>query len=179
MKTEIETQKSFTLRLEDIIYFLFGALLFLLGLFISDIIQHNSLSTSILWKIIFGISVIIGIGLPSWLIFRSYKIRLKDRYYFENGSISKERGEQLIFKIPIEKIVSVRINNKRGTVGTVILFTNQESKNYFFTYTPFNMMIPVELYGLTKNKIDLASDHKKIINEILEVNPKLNLIESY
>ncbi len=179
MKTEIETQKKFTLRLEDIVYFLFGILLFLIGLYISTIIRLNSLPTSISWKIVIVISVIIGIGLPLLLIFLSFKRRLKDIYYFENGSIIRQRDEQIIFNIPIAKIVSVRINNKKGNAGTIILFTNEASKNYFFTYTPFNMTIPLPLYGLTKNKINLASDRKKIVTEIYKVNPKLNFIETY
>lgn len=179
MKTEIETQKKFTLRLEDIVYFLFGILLFLIGLYISTIIRLNSLPTSNSWKIVIVISVVIGIGLPLLLIFLSFKRRLKDIYYFENGSIIRQRDEQLIFNIPIAKIVSVRINNKKGNAGTIILFTNEASKNYFFTYTPFNMTIPLPLYGLTKNKINLATDRKKIVTEIYKVNPRLNFIETF
>jgi hypothetical protein len=179
MRTEIETQKKFTLRLEDIIYFLFGIFIFLIGLFISNIIRHNSLPTSNIWIKAVIISAAIGIGIPSLFIFLSYRKRLKDRYYFENGSILRKRDEQIIFRIPIEKIVSVRLNNKKGNTGTIILFTNEASKNYFFTYTPFNMMIPIALYGLTKNKINLALDRKKIVTEIYKVNPKLNFIETY
>lgn len=179
MKTEIEIQRKFRLRLEDIIYFLFGIFLFLIGLFISNIIKYNSLPTSIVWKKAIIISAVIGIGLPALLIFLSYKRRLKDSYYFENGSITRKRDEQIIFKIPISKIVSVRLNNKKKDSVTIILFTNEASKNYFFTYTPFNKTIPVALYGLTKNKINLALDRKKILTEIYIVNPKLNFIETF
>lgn len=179
MKIEIETHKKFTLRLEDIIYFIFGIFLFLIGLFVSNIIRYNSLPTSIIWIKAIVISAAISIGLPTLLIFLSYRRRLKDSYYIENASIIRKRDEQIIFKIPITKIVSVRINNKKENRGTIILFTNEASKNYFFTYTPFNMMIPLALYGLTKNKINLASERKKIVTEIYKVNPKLNFIETY
>ena len=179
MKTEIETQKKFTLRLEDSIYCLFGIFLFLIGLFISNVIRVNTLPTSSSWMIAIVISIALGIGLPILFIFLSYKRRLKDVYYFENDSIIRKRNDQLIFNIPMAKIVSVRINNKKGHTGTIILFTNKASKQYFFTSTPFGMMIPVAVYGLTKNKINLATDRKKIVTEIYNVNPTLHFIETY
>lgn len=179
MKTEIETQKKFTLRLEDLVYFLFGIFLFLIGIYVSMIIQHHSLPSSIIWIKVIFVSATIGIALPTLLIFLSYRRRLKDVYYFEKDSIVRKRGEQIVFNIPITKIVSVRINNKKGNTGTIIMFTNEASKNYYFTYLPFNRLIPIALYGLTKQKINLALDRKKIVTEIYKVNPALNFIETY
>jgi hypothetical protein len=79
----------------------------------------------------------------------------------------------------MKEIVSIRVNNKKGNRGTIILLTSKESLNYSFAYIPFFMSVPIVLYGQTKYKINLAENRKRVITEIYMANPKLNNIKTH
>ncbi len=179
MKTEIKTaNERFIFRLEDVFYSLIALFAGLLGFFVLNIfINHlpeDILTGVMVSSLVFFMGVCASIG----IIWNSYRERKHDRYFIEEEAIVKYVRNQRVFRIPFNSIVSVRINNKRGKQGTIILFTDKKSLDYSFMYLPFFMSIPMALYGLTDKKINLATDRKFLVTEIYKRNPKLNIIEN-
>lgn len=173
MKTPIETNQKFVFRLEDFIYILLDAYLLPIGGVIYTFIGAKNPIPSLI------ILCAIGITIPTTLILLSYKKRLQNRYYIENETIIKERNGKEIFRIPFKEIISVRVNNKKGTQGTIIFFTEQRSKNFEFSsfYSPFSYNTPFAAYGFTKLKIDLIKNRKQLLTAIYRVNPELHFID--
>ncbi len=131
MRIPIETNRKFVLRLEDLIYLLTSLYLLPIGILTYHIFWFNhrigiQLSTILT---IFGLCLAISI----LMIFLAYRNRIQNLYYLEDETIIKERNGKEIFRIPFKKIVSVRVNNKKGTQGTIIFFTNPRSKSFKFS----------------------------------------------
>lgn len=179
MIREIETYKKFTFRLEDIYYSLFGIFIAFLGFIISKMVRENVGDSSYLPTKVFLIFICSGFFISSILIYLSLKKRQKDKYSIDNETIIRERNGRIIYEIPIENIISIRVNNKKNSRGTIIFFTNEASKDYFLTYTPFNMKMPAEIFGLTSMKINLAVDAKNLLKEIHKINSEINYIGTY
>lgn len=178
MRMPIETYKGFVFRLEDIIYIIFGLFFMLFGLFVAFIFYTSSSLGIYAGLFVGAVFLFADIWLVRHLIISSYKNRKNDCYYFENGSIVRENCGKEVFRIRLKDIVSVRINNKNGNRGSIIILTEKESLNYHFAYIPFFIQVPIVLYGKTKRKINLALDRKKVITEIYKANPKLNIIKT-
>jgi hypothetical protein len=117
--------------------------------------------------------------IPIALILSAYRNRKKEQCWIEDDAIVKYRRETLIFKIPLNKIVSIRVQDRKGNSGSIIFFTNDASKNYWHTYIPINVYLPMSVYGLTEQKINHIKDRKWLIRQLLEVNPQLHFIESH
>lgn len=179
MKTEIKTHQKFIIRLEDVYYLILGVILIIFGFIISKMVKENVGDSSFLPTKIFLIFIVSGVSISILLIFLSFKKRQKDKYFMTDDVIVRERNGKKIYELPIRKIVSIRVNNKKGARGTIIFFTNEASKDYFFTYTPFNMKMPMEIFGLTSMKINLALDAKSLLQEIHKINSKINYIGTY
>lgn len=178
MKTQIETNQNFVFRLEDFIYIFLDVYLIPIGAFFYMILQLYKRQDSLIPFII--IVSVIGIAMPTILILLSYKKRLQDLYFIEDESIIRERNGKEIFRIPFNQIVSVRVNNKRGTQGTVIFFTDPRSKNFEFSFfnSAFNRYnTPIAAFGFTRKKIDLIKNRKQLITAIYLVNPDLHFID--
>lgn len=178
MRMSIETYKGFVFRLEDVFYLVFGIFFMLFGLFVAFIFYTTSSIGIYAGLFIGAVFVFADIWLVRHLIISSYKNRKNDHYYFEDDCIVRENNDKEIFRIQLKDIVSVRINNKNGNRGSIILLTEKESLNYHFAYIPFFISVPIVLYGQTKRKINLALDRKKVITEIYKANPKLNIIKT-
>jgi hypothetical protein len=177
MTTVIETNPKFKFRLEDNVYsslIIFGILI---SMFVYSIQVKNevNINTRIIFLIVFNLFWVI---LSIFLIYLSYKKRQSVKCFIEDDFLIKYIGSRMVFKVPLNEITSIRINDKRGTEGSIIFFTNEQSKNYTFAYLPFFIPVPLALYGLTKFKINLVLDRKWLVTKIYEANPKLNFIEN-
>lgn len=173
-KEFIETNQKFRFRLEDRMVVYFASILtFLFSCFL-----FFFYSTSHIFPII-GIIILalLYVSTCTIIILLNYKERTKDIYYIYNECIFRERQNQVIYKIPLSAIISVRIYNKKGKEGSILLYTNKESLNYYFAFLGMQQMIPLSLFGFTKFKINLASDRKKIVTQIYLANNKLNFID--
>lgn len=175
MKTPIETDQKFTFRLEDFIYVFLLVYLVPIGALGYELSKNSDQKNAPI--IITTGLILIGIALPVLLIFFSYRKRLKDRYYIEDESIIRERNGKEIFRIPFKEIISVRVNNKKGTQGSIIFFTDKSSKYYSFSYFPLNNMVPLSLYGFTRKKINLIKNRKQLLTAIYIANPNLHFID--
>ena len=175
MKEYIETNSKFRFRLEDfmIIYFAtfisFFCCLFLYFYF--DVTHKIPFLGIIFLALIYILSY-------SLIIYLSYKKRIKYLYYIENDCFVKMSENQIIWQIPLSKIVSIRVYNKKEKEGSIIIYTNKESLDYWFSFFsfPVKTMMPISLFGFTKNKIDLVLDRKHLVTQIYLTNNKLNFI---
>ena len=179
MKREIKsTNERFIFRLEDVFYSLIAVFTGLIWIFVLNVFKKIFKDGFQMGVTVFLVLLLCGIVVSFGLIWHSYQLRKKETYFIEDESISKCQNGQQVFKIPMKEVISVRINNKRGSRGTIILFTKKESLNYFFSYLPINMFVPLTLFGLTSQKMNLIADRKFVVTEIYKQNPKLNIIES-
>ncbi|PHR28238.1 MAG: hypothetical protein COA38_12375 [Fluviicola sp.] len=178
MKTEIETVKEFRIRHEDL--FFLGFLLILSlpfnGIFFG-IANSSDTPSGFLYfaQIMFNILIIGTAVFHAWYYFQ---IRKEETAYVLDGRIIKKQNAQVIFDYPMNSIVSVRIQNKKGIEGTIILFTNQESLKYFIAYG-LNNGGQLSTHGFTDYKISCVKNRKWLLTEIYKVNPKLHFIESF
>lgn len=177
MKTPIETNQKFVFRLEDFIYLLLIAYILPFGTFIYQTVKHNSQKDSTIPQIILICLIGMCITAPISLILLSYRKRIQDRYFIEDESIIRIRNGKKLFQIPFKEIISVRVYNRKGKQGSIVFFTNLSSRNYSSIYFPLNSMIPVSIYGLTKKKINLVKDRKKLLTAIYLANPNLHFID--
>ena len=176
MKTRIETRSGFNMRNEDYFYIVIFVLPFLLT---STLFFMYDWGNNLAGLLVFIAVNILFLLAPILLILISHRKRKKELCWIEDDTIVKYRNHALVFKIPLSRIVSIRVQDRKGDSGSIIFFTNEASKNYWHTYTPINVSINLEVYGLTKNKINHVKNRKSLIHRILEVNPKLHFIESY
>lgn len=159
MKTPIETNQKFIFRLEDFVYLFLNAYLIPLGGIIYLFVRPTNMIPFII-----TISVI-GFTSSIMLILFSYKRRLQYNYYIEDETIIKERNGKDIFRIPFKEIVSVRINDKKGTQGSVVFFTEPRSKHFTHYDTFYGFYnTPFAAFGFTKKKIDLVKNRKAPFN---------------
>lgn len=173
-KEFIETNQKFRFRLEDRMVVYFASILtFLFSCFL---VFHHSVSGKFP---LFGITILklLYLSTCAITIYSDYKERKNDIYYVLDDHIYRENQNRTIYKIPLTSIVSIRIYNKRGKEGSILLYTNKESLNYYFAFLGMQQMIPLSLFGFTKFKINLASDRKKIVTQIYLANNKLNFID--
>lgn len=172
MRIPIETNENFVLRLEDFIYIFLNTYLIPLGGLI--LLFTGSTDTTP----IFLILGTVGMATSTIIILLSYKKRLQNHYYIEDGTIIKERNGQEIFRIPFKEIVSVRVNNKRGTQGSIVFFTDPRSKHFIFydSFFGFNKT-PLAAFGFTDKKTDLVKNRKQLLTAIYRVNPELHFMD--
>jgi hypothetical protein len=177
MTTVIETNPKFKFRLEDYVYSSLVIFGFLISWFIYSIQSQNGVNTTdrILFMVVFNLFCL---ALAAILIYFSFKKRLKIKCMIADDYLIKYKNDLLIFKIPLKEIVSIRIYDKRANEGSIVFFTNAQSKNYTFAYIPIVQPVPLALYGLTKFKINLVTDRKSLVTKIAQANPKLNFIEN-
>lgn len=177
MTTVIETNPKFKFRLEDYVYsslMIFG---FLISLFVYSILSKSSVNNNarIIFMLVFNL---FWLALAIFLIYLSFKKRLNIKCVIDDNNLIKYINNRIVFKIPLNEIVSIRINDKRGKEGSIIFFTNARSIDYTFAYIPLFIPVPLALYGLTKFKINMVLDRKWLVKKIYEANPKLNFIEN-
>ncbi|WP_341899901.1 hypothetical protein [Fluviicola taffensis] len=177
MTTVIETNPKFRFRLEDYVYSSLVAHGFLISLFVYSILSQNAVNNEdkVLFMVIFNLFFL---ALATFLIYNSFRKRWKIKCIIEDDYLIKYYDGRMIFKIPLKEIVSIRINDRRGNEGSIVFFTNAQSKNYTFAYIPFIVPVPLALYGLTKYKINRVTDRKWLVTKLYEANPKLNFIEN-
>lgn len=178
MRTPIETNQKFIFRSEDFIYLFLIVYVLPFGTFAYQVIKanntKNSTAPTTFMICLIGVCIIV----PSLLIFLSYRRRLQNRYFVEDESIIREKDGREIFRIPFKEIISVRVYNKRGIQGSIIFFTNQASKQYASNfYFPVHNMVPLSVFGFTRQKINLVKNRKTLLTAIYLVNPKLHFID--
>lgn len=177
MKTIIETNPKFRFRLEDYVYSSLVIVGFLISMFVYFILSKVSIEfgNKLLFMIIFNLFCIVLVVL---LIHSSFKNRLRAHCYIEDECLIKYFDDKLVFKIPLNEIVSIRINDRRVNEGSIIFFTSERSKEFTFAYIPLFIPVPAALYGMTKFKINLVKDRKWLVTKLVQANPKLNFIEN-
>ena len=178
-RIDIEIIKEFRIRHEDYYFaltLLMVALMFNTMFVTIGLRGTFSMTPIIIGLIIFDLLLIAAVIFNSWY---HYKERLTEKIYIENGRVIKTQRGLVIFDYPLESIISVRIQNKKGNEGTVILFTDPRSLNYSIMYGMPNKFTPFACHGFTDYKVSFAKNRKLLVTEIYKVNPKLHFIESY
>ena len=176
---EIETSKKFRIRHED--YYFFVALILLSLPIHAILISAGQAALGSTTAVIIGLIVLdfllLGTVLfNSWYHFRQH---LSEKTFIENGRIIKTQNGHVIFDYALSSIVSIRIQNKKGNEGTVILFTDKRSVNYAIMYGMPGNKTPLDCHGFTDYKVSFVKDRKALVTEIYKANPNLHFIETY